>query len=190
MSNDSKEEFSLLLKDALGVMYRVSLRLTRDSMEAEDLVAEGSLRAWEKFSTLRNKQSFLPWILRICQNLYISKYRKRKRQKQPLTESQLNNKNEDFSLYEQLVSPLFLDNSNPEKEFIDKISSEQIDKAFDLLPEKYKSVVTLCCMEDIPYQEAAIILKLPIGTIRSRLHRGKAYLQKLLWDLAKEKGII
>ncbi|MDP3941849.1 MAG: sigma-70 family RNA polymerase sigma factor [bacterium] len=190
MGTENKEEFSLLLKDALAVMYRVSLRLTKDRMDAEDLIAEACLKAWEKFPTLRNHHSFRPWILRICQNLYISTYRKKQREKEPLKESQLLGEDEDFSLFEQLVSPLILDNSNPEIAFINALSSEQITKALSCLPEKYKTVVMLCCFEELPYQEAARILKLPIGTVRSRLHRGRAILQKLLWEVAKEKGII
>src|SRR3989344_119433 len=185
MSHATKEEFTLLLKDVLPSMYRVSLRLTRDRMEAEDLVSEACVKAWEKFLSLRNRQSFKPWILRICQNLYISTYRKQKREGKPIPESRLVKKDEDFSLFEQLSSPLFFSSLTPEIEFLNTISSEQINKALDSLPEKYKSVVTLCCLEDIPYQEAATVLNLPIGTVRSRLHRGKAILQKLLWDIAK-----
>lgn len=190
MDETKKEEFSLLLKDVLSVMYRVSLRLTRNSMDAEDLVAEASMRAWEKFPSLRNAQSFKPWILRICQNLYISTYRKRKREKEPLRESDLLSENEDFSLFEQLASPFFLYSANPEVAFLNKLSEDHINAALDSLPEKYKSIVTLCCLEDIPYQQAATILCLPIGTVRSRLHRGKAILQKLLWEVAKEKGVL
>lgn len=171
-------------------MYRVSLRLTRDHMEAEDLVAQASLLAWEKFSTLKNHQSFKFWVLRICQNLFITKYRKQKREGRVLVESELLSKDEDFSLFEQLSSPLIFYSTSPEKEFLNKISSEQINLALDSLPEKYKSIVTLCCLEDIPYQEVATILNLPIGTVRSRLHRGKAILQKLLWDLGKEKHYV
>lgn len=171
-------------------MYRVSLRLTRDHMEAEDLVAQASLLAWEKFPTLKNHQSFKFWVLRICQNLFITKYRKQKREGRVLVESELLSEDEDFSLFEQLSSPLIFYSTSPEKEFLNKISSEQINLALDSLPEKYKSIVTLCCLEDVPYQEAAIILDLPIGTVRSRLHRGKAILQKLLWDLGKEKRYV
>ena|SRR3989344_5408787 len=190
MVKDHKEDFSLLLKDALTSMYRVSLRLTRDHMEAEDLVAEASLKAWEKFSTLRNHQSFKFWILKICQNLYITKYRKQKSHGKTIQESKFLKEDGDFSLFDQLASPLLLYSLNPEKEFLTKISSNQINNALDVLPEKYKSVVMLCCLEDIPYQQTATILGLPIGTVRSRLHRGKAMLQKSLWELGKEKGYI
>ncbi|MBI2617531.1 sigma-70 family RNA polymerase sigma factor [Candidatus Gottesmanbacteria bacterium] len=185
-----KEEFSILLRNCMDVMYRVALRRTNEKSKAEDLVAESCLKAWKSFGNLRDHKSFKSWILRILTNTYISHYRKAKTTPEPIYESEFLKENEDFSLFEQLSSPFVLYNTNPEKEFLNKIFSIDLKKAVDSLPEAYGEVVTLCCLEDIPYKEAAKILKLPVGTVRSRLHRGKAILQKILWEYGKERRYI
>lgn len=185
MPQTQKEEFTALLKDCLDVMYRVALRLTKDESQAEDLISDTCLSAWKNFVRLKNHRSFKSWILRIMTNTYISSYRKLKNQPGVLPESALLKEGEDFSLFEELSSPLVFYETNPEKEFIKNLFWEDVAKAVDNLPDIYRAAVVLCCFEDIRYKEAAKILNLPIGTVRSRLSRGKAMLQKILWTYRK-----
>ena len=183
MQEKLKKEYTSYLEDCLDVMYRVAVRMTKgDEAAAEDLVAEACLKAWKSYKKLKKKESFKPWIIRIMKNTYISKYRKWQRNPKPVPEADFARKHEDFSLFEQLSNPLFLNTSQPEKEFLTKITIESIHEAIDDLPEKYKDAVILFCLEGFSYKEISEILDIPVGTVRSRLARGRSMLQRELWE--------
>lgn len=170
-------------------MFRVALRLTRDRQDAEDLVSEATLLAWQNFAKIESHNKFKPWILRILTNKFISLYRQKKIRPQPVIAKD-REEAEEFSLFEALSSPFLFWNTNPEKIFLDNLLKRDIVRAVDSLPDEYRIVVTLCIFEDLPYQKTAEILDIPVGTVRSRLHRGKSILQKRLYDYAKEKGYL
>jgi RNA polymerase sigma-70 factor, ECF subfamily len=190
MDGERKKQFEILIKECLKVMYRVALRLTKNDKDAEDLVSEAIVLAWKNFAHLKDKQKFKPWILKILTNTYISSYRHKRSHPDPirLESNSADEENENFSLFEALASPFLLWQTNPEKMFINSLLKEDIIKALESLPDQYRIVVTLCELESQSYQEAAEILNLPIGTVRSRLFRGRSILQKRLWNWAKEKG--
>ena len=188
MDTTQKAEFETLLRQWLDMMYKVALRLTREKNDAEDLVEEAAILAWKNFEALKDRQKFKSWILKIMTNQYISQYRKAKSQPKKISNHPQGETSDDFSLFDQLVSPFLLLSYNPEKIFLDNLLKEDIITAIDTLPDDYRMAVILCELEDIPYQQAAKILRVPVGTVRSRLHRGKSLLQKSLWQYAKERG--
>jgi len=175
----------------LGEMYGAALRLAKNREDAEDLVAEAVTKAWAGRSALKDKERFRPWIFRILTNTFISECRKRAVRPVPETLPETSsNPDSDFSLFEQLHQPFLLWWSNPEKEFLNKLLREDLEKSVDALPEVFRIVVVLSDLEGLSYEEIAKILKVPVGTVRSRLARGRGLLQKALWEHAKEAGLI
>jgi RNA polymerase sigma-70 factor (ECF subfamily) len=175
----------------LDELYGAALRLAKNREDAEDLVAEAVTKAWAARRALKDMEHFRPWIFRILTNTFITECRKRSIR--PSQEDQAVNSDEDmnaFSLFEKLHQPFLLWWSNPEREFLNKLLREDIERAVDALPEVFRVVVVLSELEGLSYQEMAHILKVPIGTIRSRLSRGRSLLQKALWEHAKEAGLI
>src|SRR3989442_89520 len=162
-----------------------ALRMTRSEADAEDLVQETYIRA------LRFREQFTPgtnlkaWLFRILTNTFINAYRKRSRQPQT---SELDDVDE-FSLYRKMSQDTpGSNNADPEQEFLDGIVSSEVKEALAALPEKFWTTVLLD-VEGFSYKEIAEMVGVPIGTVMSRLHRGRKFLQKRLYDLARERGI-
>jgi RNA polymerase sigma-70 factor (ECF subfamily) len=187
ISDNDRAWFEQALLDVLPDLLSTALRLTRNPTDAEDLVAEATAKAWLNFRTLRERDRFRGWIFRILSNLYLSERRAvaGKPVDQPLNESAV-----DFSLFERLHQPFLLWWSNPEQEFLSKLAREDLIRAIEALPESYRLVVTLVDIQELSYQEVANSLDVPLGTVRSRLARGRSLLQKCLWDLAAEVGLV
>ncbi len=185
---------SLFEENVMGLLselYGAALRLAKNRDDAEDLVAESMEKAWTNRASLKDAGRFRPWIFRILTNTFISDCRKRAvRPVQALFPEGGSDQDTDFSLFEQLHQPFLLWWSNPEKEFLNKLLSKDIGKAVDTLPETFRAVVVLSDLEGFSYQEIAEILRVPVGTIRSRLARGRGLLQKALWEHAKDAGLI
>ncbi len=175
----------------LDELYGAALRLAKNRDDAEDLVAEAVMKAWVNRVSLKDTDRFRPWIFRILTNTFISDCRKRAvRPSRAKIPDGVSGQDSDFSLFEQLHQPFLLWWSNPEKEFLNKLLSKDIEKAVDALPETFRGVVVLSDLEGFSYQEMSEILKVPVGTIRSRLARGRGLLQKALWEHAKDAGLI
>ena len=175
----------------LGELYGAALRLAKNRDDAEDLVADSVEKAWANRGSLRDKERFRPWIFRILTNTFFSDCRKQAvRPVQAALPEDISDHSSGFSLFEQLHQPFLLWWSNPEKEFLNKLLSKDIERAVDALPEAFRTVVVLSDLEGFSYQEMAEILKVPVGTVRSRLARGRGLLQKALWDHAKDAGLI
>src|SRR4030088_2718409 len=182
MAEDAFESEALSYLDAL---YRTALRVTRSEADAEDLVQETYVRA------LRFREQFTPgtnlraWLFRILTNTFINAYRKRSRQPQAAELDDV----DEFSLYRRMSRETPGSNSSdPEKEFLDGIVSSEVKKAHTDLPEKFRTTVLLV-VEGFSYKEIAEMVGVPIGTVMSRLHRGRKFLQQRLLDVARERGI-
>ena len=169
-----------LLPELLGV----ARRLARNPADAEDLVAEAIAKGWLARATLRERDRFNGWMIRILTNLFLSKYRfEAHHPHEPLeTEG-------DFSLFERMHQPFLLWWSTPEQEFLDRLLREDLVRAIEGLPEPFRIVVMLADVEELSYAEIAALLEIPIGTVRSRLARARAQLQKALWDHACQAGL-
>lgn len=184
---DSRVFFANAVTAETDSLYGAALRLTRDAGQAEELVAETVARAWAALGTLEDRARFRPWLFRILTNLFIGEYRKRSRA--PAVEEWTEGgEDENFSLFEKLHQPFLLWWGNPEQEFVNKLLREDIARAIDELPEVFRLVVMLVDVEGFSYRDAAEALGVPAGTIRSRLKRARAGLQKSLWRHAAEIG--
>nr|MDQ3099760.1 sigma-70 family RNA polymerase sigma factor [Bacteroidota bacterium] len=166
------------------------LPLCKNNFDADDLVSETILQAFENFHKLKDESKAKQWLFRILHNQFISNYRSRKDLIQ--IESKANEQNQgldNFSLFEAIAKSDFVADGNPEKKFISKLTQHNIQHAIDELPEEFRAALVLCDMEEFSYSEIAQILKIPIGTVRSRIARARINLQKKLWVHAKELGI-
>lgn len=183
MTENDKIFVELMLSHA-GALRRFALVLCRNNFDADDIVAETLAKAYENFSSLKDRQKVKEWLFRILNNTFISYYRMKRR-----TVNISTYEDEDsFSLFDALASSTFTDNS-PEKDYISKITANQISEAIDELPEEFRTALNLCDVEGFSYKEIAEILKAPIGTVRSRISRARTILQKKLWRQAQELGI-
>jgi RNA polymerase sigma-70 factor (ECF subfamily) len=168
-------------------LYGTAVRLCRDPVEAEDLVAETVEKAWSAFGQLRDRQCFRKWTLRILANTFVSSRRGNK-----VFEGSIDTEDDGqpFSLFDRLHQPFLLWWSNPEQELISKLLRDDIQRAFDGLPDEFRTVAVLVEIEGCSYAEAAATLRVPIGTVRSRLSRARSMLQRALYEQAVEAGLI
>lgn len=178
-----EREVVTLLPDLLGT----ALRLAKNRADAEDLVADSISTAWSRLPALRDTTSFRSWIFRIMSNRFVSDCRARATR--GLVALDDDDDVEDFSLFALLHQPILLWWSNPEQEFLDRLLREDLERAVDGLPECFRVVVVLIDLQSFSYQEVADTLEIPIGTVRSRLARGRALLQKSLWLHAQDAGV-
>jgi RNA polymerase sigma-70 factor (ECF subfamily) len=163
---------------SLDHLYGTALRLAKNRANAEDLVAEAVSKAWIARESLKDPAQFQGWIIRILTNTFISECRKRG----TISLDETDGDSDEFSLFEHLHQPFLLWWSNPEQEFLRKVLREDLTRAFDGLPEVFRVVVVLSELEGFSYQEIADTLGVPIGTVRSRLARGRSLLQQALWQ--------
>jgi RNA polymerase sigma-70 factor (ECF subfamily) len=172
-------------------LYGTALRLTRNSDDAEDLVAETVAKAWAKLGKLSDPQSFDAWIQRILTNTFVSEWRHRRASPEVAMELEPEDGgDEPFSLYEKLHQPFLLWWTTPEEEVIAKLLREDMDRALDALPDAFRIAIVLVDVEGYSYGEAAELLGVPIGTVRSRLARARAQLQRALWQHGKDAGLL
>lgn len=166
----------------LDQLYGAALRYTRDPDDAEDLVQEVFAKAYRAFHQFEQGTNLRAWLYRILHNSYINLYRKRQRRPQ----EDLKEEFEDFSLYESLAEA----GISAEREVLDTFTAEEVKQALADLPEQFRVAVYLADVEGFSYQEIAEIMDTPIGTVMSRLHRGRKSLQKALASYARQRGLI
>ncbi len=175
----------------LDQLFGAALRLAKNREDAEDLVAETVTKAWASRHSLKDQDKFRPWIFRILTNTFMSDRRKQAvRPQMGTVEPNSSDEEASFSLFEQLHQPFLLWWGNPEKQFLNNLLAKDLELAVDALPEAFRMAVILSDMEGFSYQEISHILKVPVGTVRSRLARGRGLLQKALWEHAKDAGLI
>ena len=190
-SNDGKAEtleerqarFELEALPYLDGMFGAAMRLTRNPSDAEDLLQETFLRAFSAYDSFEPGTNLKAWLYRILMNTYISSYRKQKRSPQTVPSEELG----DFSLYRQIIED---GDRTPETQVLDSIPDEEVKAALDELPEQFRVAVLLADVEGFSYKEIADITDTSIGTVMSRLHRGRKALQKALWDYARARGLV
>ncbi len=171
-------------------LYGRALRLTANAADAEDLVADTVAKAWAKLGELRDLQCFETWLFRILTNTFISAWRHRRGSGVDVAaDSDEERESDEFSLFEQLHQPFLLWWGSPEHEFLNNALREDMEKALDSLPDEFRIAIVLIIVEGYTYAEAAELLEVPIGTVRSRLNRGRGLLQRALWEQAKEAGL-
>jgi RNA polymerase sigma-70 factor (ECF subfamily) len=179
--------FEKLIEEVLPLAYGVAFRLTRNQADAEDIVQEAALQAHRGFKSFQPGTNFRAWFLRVLKNCFLMKYRKRKREGESIDVEEAP---AIYILRQSMVNGLNLAPKDPSETVVGNMDAEQIARAVTALPAEYRLVTALYFLEDMSYEEIAEIVECPIGTVRSRLHRGRRMLQKALWHIAEEAGIV
>jgi RNA polymerase sigma-70 factor (ECF subfamily) len=189
-SSNRRSWFEREVIGLLPDLYSAALRLAKNEPDAEDLVAEAVAKAWMNLGSLKARATFRGWVFRILTNSFISRCRSRAAQgiHEPLEEAE--GPDDSFSLFDKLHQPFLLWWGNPEQEFLNKLLREDLQRAVDALPEPFRVVVVLADVQGFSYREIAETLEVPVGTVRSRLARARALLQKALWSQAVDAGLV
>lgn len=169
----------------LHMLYRTALRMTQQEQAAEDLLQDTLERAFLNFARYEPGTNIRAWLLRIMSNVRISGFRRVARRPQTSSLDDL----EAFSLYGAARAD-GVATADVESAVLDRIGEEAILQAIDRLPEDFRMVVVLSDVEGFSYKEMAAILDVPIGTVTSRLFRGRQQLQRALWEHAREAGVL
>lgn len=165
----------------LDAMYNFGLRLTSDPNDAEDLVQDTIVKAYRFFSSYEKGTNAKAWLFRILKNSYINNYRKQSKQPNQVDYDEVS------SFYETIRADR-TDTSDLEDRMFRELIDDDISNALEELPEDFRTVVLLCDVEGFTYEEIANMLDVPIGTIRSRLHRGRNLLKSQLMEYAEQRG--
>jgi RNA polymerase sigma-70 factor, ECF subfamily len=179
--------FQALLLEVLSPAFGYALRLTRNRADAEDLVQDASLLAFRASASFTPGTNFKAWFFQILTRCFWARHRTARRR--PATVD-LEDTPDLFLYSRSAASGLPWDGDDPAARLLESLGSERVSAALAQLPEEYGIVCTLYFMEDFAYHEIAEVMGIPVGTVRSRLHRGRKMLQKLLWTLAEEAGIV
>ena len=166
-------------------LYSAALRMTRNPADAEDVVQETYLKAYRGYDSFQEGTNLKAWLYRILTNTYINKYRKAQRRPSEVELGEL----QDLYLYKRLGEQSGAAES-AERTALDMFVDDDIIEAIEALPENFRMPVIYADVEGFTYKEIADILDIPIGTVMSRLHRGRKALQRRLWDLAVEHGLV
>ncbi|HVQ93991.1 MAG TPA: sigma-70 family RNA polymerase sigma factor [Mycobacteriales bacterium] len=169
----------------LDQLYAAAMRMTRNPADAEDLVQETFVKAFAAFHQFEAGTNLKAWLYRILTNTFINTYRKRQRQPQQSASDSI----EDWQLA-AAESHTSTGLRSAEMEALDHLPDSDVKEALQRLPEDFRLAVYLADVEGFSYKEIADIMGTPIGTVMSRLHRGRRGLQRLLGDYARERGLV
>jgi len=181
------ETFRALCLENINSLYGAALRMTRNPEDAEDLVQETYLKAVRSAHLFDESLNGRAWLFKILTNSFRDRYRKKVKSPRQVDIDDVG----EFLLYDQ-ISEAFPEKKPDEsiEEFMQKFLDDEVKAALESLPDQFRLVVILSDIEGFPYKEIAEIIDAPIGTVMSRLFRGRKLLQKQLWDYANKKGII
>src|SRR5918992_1543784 len=182
---DLVERFERDVLPLLPGLYGAALRMTRNPTDAEDLLQETTLRAYRGFATFEEGTNLKAWLYRILTNSFINTYRKK--QREPKTVDGPEDLDEWF-LFDRLGAQSV--ERSAEDDVLEKIPDADVKAALESIPENFRMAVLLADVEGFSYKEIAEITGVPIGTVMSRLHRGRKALEKALYGVAKERGLV
>lgn len=182
-----RTEFEAEALPHLDAVYRFALRLTGSPDEAEDLVQDTFLRAFKSWAQYTQGTAAKSWLFTICRNVFLRRLERGQRHDELVLEKVGRPGPGPGPVNPVWVSVLGVD---PEGDFFESIVDDQIIEAIQALPEEYRTAVVLSDLEGLPYAEIAELMEVPVGTVKSRLFRGRRQLQQVLYDYAVEMGYI
>jgi RNA polymerase sigma-70 factor (ECF subfamily) len=185
LSQDKKNSFEDIAFEHMDSLYSTALRLTRNTEEAEDLVQDTYLRAFRFFEKFEEGTNFKAWIFKILMNTFINKYRKKLKTPQHVDLEKV-----DYGLKSEQKSDLKDEWSGYDEEKYKELFDDDIRGALTQLSEEFRIVILLADVEDFSYKEIAQMIDRPIGTVMSRLFRGRRILQNILETYAKKEGYL
>lgn len=181
-----RKDFEEVALPHLDALYGAAYRLTRNPRDAEDLVQDAILRAYRFWDSFEEDSNCKAWLFKILTNTFINAYQRRKRGREVLSAAMA----EQEAIDGVLVQERSLRQRTPEELLVDQSLSEPVERALASIPSDFRVAVVLCDVEGFSYKEIAEIMECPVGTVMSRLYRGRRLLQKQLRSHAVAEGIL
>ena len=188
--NNRRKEFEDIAMEHLDSLYSMAIRLVFNKEAAEDLVQETYLKAYRFFDTFQKGTNIKAWLFKILRNTFINKYRKMVNLPSEIFYEDVESVNSNLSYKQESDSAELTDTLETKYNDLGSLMEDDVKRAIDSLPIEYKEAILLSDVEELSYNDIAEITNVPIGTVKSRLNRGRKLLQKSLWEYAKDRGFI
>jgi RNA polymerase sigma-70 factor (ECF subfamily) len=185
-SRHKRSEFERQALAHLDALYGAAYRLTRNARDAEDLVQDSLLRAYRFWDSFQQDSNCKAWLLRIVTNTFINEYQRKKRSREVLDAASAEQDATDGVLVQAAAG----DKQSPAQALLNNSVSDDVQRALDSLPDDFRTAVILCDMQGLSYKEIAEIMECPVGTVMSRLFRGRKLLAAALRDFAVAEGYV
>lgn len=183
-------ELPELLNGVLASALKTASFLTRSAEDAEDLTQEAAIQAFRAFDQFEQGTNFKAWFLKVQHNCFLNRLRHDSRRPQTV-QIEDDDTIDSLYLFEQTRGVgMHKGGGDPAGALLDRLDGEQIAAALRALPDEFRAVATLYFIEEMGYEQIALVVDCPLNTVRSRLHRSRRLLQKALWDMASERGIV
>jgi RNA polymerase sigma-70 factor, ECF subfamily len=183
----AREDFTNDAMQYAPQLFATALRMTRNRSDAEDLVQETFLKGWRAFDSYQQGTNLRAWLFRIMTNTFINKYNSQQRRPQ---ETELDEVEELFLFRRMGAFDQSKMSQSAEDQMLELFTDEEVKNAIESLPETFRIPVLLSDVEGFSYKEIAEMIEVPIGTVMSRLHRGRKAMQKMLYEYAKDRGLV
>ena len=183
---EKRSEFERQALVHVDALYGAAYRLTRTARDAEDLVQDSLLRAYRFWDSFEQDSNCKAWLLRIVTNTFINEYQRRKRTREVLDAATAEQEATDGVLVDQRAHA----HATPERALLDRSVSDDVQRALDALPDDFRTAVVLCDVQGMSYKEIAEIMQTPVGTVMSRLFRGRKLLANALREFAVAEGYV
>lgn len=182
-SRKKQEDFQKEALPHMDILYNYALRTTGNEDDARDLLQETYLKAYRFWDKYEKGTNIRAWLFRIMKNSYINRYRKEAKEPDKVDYGDVEN-------FYNTIRAEYTDTNDLQEKLFGNLLGDEVAKALESLPEDFRTVVILCDIEGMTYEEIAEFIERPIGTVRSRLHRGRKLLQARLFEYARKQGII
>jgi len=171
----------------LNEIFASAVKMTKNVQKAEDLTATVFEKAWKSYDKFESGTNIRAWLYRIMTNTFINDYRKKQRRPDAVSMDDYEN-TEDFYIFNKLA-PNEIGGIEGGAKAVERFTEQDVQKAIENLPDDFRLAILLCDIQGFSYEEISGMLEVPIGTVRSRLNRGRKLLQKALWDYSQETGV-
>lgn len=178
-----QKEFEAEALPHMDVLYNFALRTAGNEDDARDLLQETYLKAYRFWDKYEKGTNIRAWLFRIMKNSYINRYRKETKEPDKVDYDEIEN-------FYNVIRAEHTDANDLQEKLFGSLLGDEVAKALESIPEDFRTVVILCDIEGLTYEEIAEFIESPIGTVRSRLHRGRKLLQAKLFEYAKDQGYL